>query len=230
MSDSKKHGWDKFEAGATVDAPRVKHAKKFGIGKSYAVCILGATVWAFVQFASLLLVSFGIADGDFWFLSVITSSLKFAAMAVLALGLFLTWHNVTPEKRQPLGRILPIIILIVIAMSVFRLVVRRASYGGFNTIGIALILILLAVMLLNYRKKPPYVENLWKYAGVTAVFCEITAVLMVVMFMSMQILDFKAVQWVFTFAFYGSTGFEVISAGMLAVYYLGRKRLVRTRY
>ena len=209
--------------------PKYTRVKRFGIGRSYSVCVVGASVWAFVQFVSILLVSFGLADGNLWWLTTLVNCLKFAAMLVFAVGVFCIYHNVAPEKKQVSGIVLFGTTVFTVICSLLRLFLLKACYGGFNTFGKSLVLVVIAVMLINYRKKPPYVENLWKYAGITATFCYIAAVLMALMLFSLQLIEYTFAQYVYTFTFYVSEGCEVIVVTMLVVYYLGRKRLVRAR-
>lgn len=229
MSDITKHGWDKFDEKATVPTPKHERAKKFGIGRSYVVCVCGAAIWAFVQFAILLMISFGLADNDFWWLTALSNSLKFASMVVFAVGLFLLWVNASPERKQVSCCIISVTTLLTVVCAFLRLFLKRASYGGLNTVGMAVIFIMIGLMLLNYRKKPPLVEKLWSYSGVTATVCFVTSALMFIMLFAMQLLPFSFFQKVFLISFYGSEGLELISLAMLAVYYLSRKRLVRSK-
>ena len=229
MPDNKRHGWDKFDEGASVNAPKHTKAKRFGIGRSYSVCIIGSSVWAFVQFAVLLTVSFGIADGDFWWITVLTNSLKWVGMVILALGLYALWANVSPARKQVACNIIALTTVITVLCSVLRIIFRKASYGGFNSAGTAVLFIMFALMILNYRKKPPFVEKLWSYSGVTATVCFVTAVLKFIMIFTMQLLSYSFFQKAFLICFYGSEGFEIVSAVMIAVYYISRKRLVRVR-
>lgn len=229
MADTIKHGWDKFDEKATVPTPKHERAKKFGIGKSYTVCFLGAAIWAFIQFAILLMISFGLADNDFWWLTAVSNSLKFASVLVFAFGLFLLWVNASPSRKQVSCNIIAVTAFVTVVCSFLRLFLKRASYGGLNTAGMAVIFIMIGLMLLNYRKKPPLVEKLWSFSGVTATSCFVTSSLMFIMLFSMQLLPFSFFQKVFLISFYGSEGFELITLVMLAVYYTSRKRLVRSK-
>ena len=229
-SQGNKRGWDKYDSGAAISAPKLSRLGRFGLKRSYNVCIAGSSGWAIVQFVSLILVSFGLAEGDLWWLTVTLNCVKWVFMLVFGAGLFLIWHNASDLKKQPLCRVIPFVLLFTVFCSAFRIFVARASYGGFNTAGKAVTLILVAIMLINYRKKPPLILNLWKYAGVSAAFCFVSAGLMFVMFMSMQILEFTLMQYIFTFSFYGSEGFEIIAVSVLAVYYIFRRKLVRESY
>ena len=229
MADKAKHGWDKFDEKASVPTPTHKTAKKFGIGRSYGVCVIGTAVWAFIQFVILLLISFGLADNDLWWLTACTNSVKFASVLVFALGLFLVWANATENRKQVACNIISITSLLTIVSAFLRLFFRRASYGGLNSFGFVLIFIMVGLMLLNYRKKPPYIERLWKYSGVTATFCFVTAAFLLLMLFSMQLLSYSFFQKLFLLTFYGAEGIELISVVMLFVYYLARKRLVREK-
>ena len=93
----------------------------------------------------------------------------------------------------------------------------------------AVIFVMIGLMLLNYRKKPPLIEKLWSFSGVIATFCFITSALMFIMLFAMQLLSFSFFQKLFLVSFYGSEGLELITLAMLAVYYLSRKRLVRAK-
>ncbi len=229
-SQGNKRGWDKYDSSAAISAPKLSKLGRFGLKRSYTLCVAGCAGWAMVQFVGLLLVSFGLAEGDLWWLTVTVNCIKWAFMLVFAAGLFLVWHNASAEKKQPLCRVIPFVFAFCVACSLFRIFVAKASYGGFNTVGKAFALVLVGIMLVNYRKKPPYIPNLWKYAGVSAALCYISAGLMVIMFMSMQILDFTFMQYVFALSFYGAEGAEVIAVTSLAVYYVLRRRLVRESY
>ncbi len=224
--ETEKRGWDRFEEKKKTKEKTVK--KRMGLGRSYTFCIAGGALWALMQLGSILLTAFGLAQAFLW-LTVSFNALKFAGMLLFALGLFFVRRNAAPERRQPLGSAMIWLAGFTVAASVFRIVVLEAFYGGFNTAGKAVYLALCGLMLAEYRKKPPFMEKMWKLAGATAGVCYTAAGLMGVMLVSLQLLGYSFFQYVFTVSFYGAEGLELIAVVMLAIYYAERKRLVRKK-
>ena len=53
-SQGNKRGWDKYDSSAAISAPKLSKLGRFGLKRSYTLCVAGCAGWAMVQFVGLL--------------------------------------------------------------------------------------------------------------------------------------------------------------------------------